>query len=89
MTDLVSADRLAILLNGESLQNGACRRGFGDPFNRYSAQSLTFDLRGVRPRQGDNLLEVALEGRAGGLASPPVVRDVKLTVNYHPFPARL
>ena len=89
VTDLVSADRLAILLNGESLQTGACRRGFGDPVNRYSAQSLTFDLRGVRPRQGNNLLEIALEGRAGGLASPLVVRDVKLTVNYHPFPARL
>ena len=89
VTDLVSADRLAILLNGESLKNEACRRGFGDAINRYSAQSLTFDLRRVRPRKGDNLLEISLEGRAGGLAGTLVVREVKITVNYHPFPARL
>ncbi|MCY3759611.1 MAG: hypothetical protein OXH50_00040, partial [Gemmatimonadetes bacterium] len=89
VTDLVSADRLAILLNGESLQNEACRRGFGDAINRYGAQSLTFDLRGVRPRKGDNLLEISLEGRAGGLAGTLVVGEVKITVNYHPFPARL
>ncbi len=89
VTDLVSADRLEILLNGESLQNEACRRGFGDPISRYGAQALTFDLRGVLPRKGDNLLEITLDGRASGLASPLVVREVKITVNYHPFPARL
>ena len=89
VTDLVSADRIEILLNGESLQNEACRRGFGDPINRYGAQALTFDLRGVRPRKGDNLLKITLDGRASGLASPLVVREVKITVNYHPFPARL
>ena len=91
IADLVSADRLTFLLNGESLHNEVCQRAFGDPINRYAAQALDFDLRSVRPRQGDNLLEVALEGRPGGtdgLVSPLVIRAMEVTVRYHPFATR-
>ncbi len=71
ITDLVSADRLRILLNGKSLAEETCLRDYGSPIAPYNGQWLEFHLRKVRPRRGQNLLEFVLNGRATGLVSPP------------------
>ena len=86
--DLVSADRITILLNGESLANETCRRDYGSEISAYSGQWLEFDLESVRPREGENLLEIALDRRPEGLVSPLVVEDVEVIVEYGSYPSK-
>ena len=87
--DLVSADKLSISLNGQSLADEICQRGFGSQISPYDGQQLEFHLQDIRPRKGDNLLEIALDGRAENLASSLVVQDVQIIVRYSPYPASL
>ena len=87
--DLVSADRLTVLLNGESLSQETCLRQTGEPIAPYMGQWLEFHLENVRPRQGENLLEVSLDRRADGLMSPLQVEDVEVIVEYGPYPSGL
>ena len=89
LRDLVSADEITILLNGDSLANETCRRDYGSEVNAYSGQWLEFDLQGVRPHKGQNLLEIALDKRPEGLVSPLVVEDVEVIVEYGSYPSRL
>ena len=89
ISDLVSADRLTIRLNGESLSNEPVRLDFGNRVNVYSGQWLEFRLETVRPRKGHNLLEITLDGRAERMISPLRVEDVELIVEYGSFPSRL
>jgi len=85
---LISADKITILLNGESLSSEVCRRDYGSE-NPYTGQWLEFDLEGIRPRKGQNLLEIALDKRPEGLVSPLVVEDVEVIVEYGSYPSRL
>lgn len=87
--DLVSADRLTVLLNGVSLADEPCTRSFGDAIAPYVGQLLEFPLRTVRPRKGRNILEVSLDGRPADLASSVSVEEVEVRVEYGPYPARL
>jgi hypothetical protein len=87
--DLVSADRLALLLNGQSLAGETCLRSSSDPIAPYMGQWLELHLRDVRPQKGQNLLEVSLDRRAEGLMSPLVVEDAEIIVEYGPYPSRL
>jgi len=87
--DLVSADRLTILLNGRSLANETCMRDYGSPINAYTGQWLEFHLKEVRPRRGENLLEITLDRRPEGLVSPLVVEDVEVIVEYGSYPSKL
>ena len=89
ITDLVSADRLDIRLNGQSLKNEICMRTYGSDIGVYVGQWLEFQLKEVLPRQGENLLEIVLEGRAEGLVSPLKVGQVELIVEYGPYPSAL
>jgi hypothetical protein len=89
ISDLVSADRLTIRLNSESLSNEPVRRDFGNRINAYSGQWLEFRLETVRPRKGHNLLEITLDGRAERMISPLRVEDVELIVEYGSYPSRL
>ena len=89
ITDLVTADRLTILLNGRSLENEICRRDYGSQVAPYVGQWLEFHLKDVLPRKGENLLEVVLEKRAEGLASPLRIEQVELIVEYGSYPSRL
>ena len=95
---LASADRLTVLLNGESLAGEACTRDLGryvlttpSPHidEQYSAQWLEFDLTSVRPRQGRNVLEVSLDGRPEDLTGTVSVEDVEVVVEYGPYPSTL
>ncbi len=89
ITDLVSADRLRILLNGKSLAEETCLRDYGSPIAPYNGQWLEFHLRKVRPRRGQNRLEFILDGRAEGLVSPLKVEDVEVIVEYGSYPSTL
>ena len=89
IVDLVSDDRLAIALNGQSLQEEICRREYGYKVAPYQSMWLVFDLQQVRPQQGANRLEIALVGRPDDLVSPLRVTDVEVEVKYHPLPTGL
>ncbi len=88
--DLVSTDRLEILLNGRSLEDQTCLRDYYSYISAYSGQWLEFHLRPeVWPRKGDNLLEIALQERAERLVSPLRIEKVEILVEYGPYPSSL
>ena len=87
--DLVSADRLTILLNGESLADETCLRSYYSHVNAYGGEWLELHLQKVRPRKGQNLLEIALDGRPEGLVSTLTVDKVEIVVEYGPYPSGL
>ena len=89
IVDLVSDDRLEIVLNDQSLQEEICRREYGYKVAPYQSMWLVFDLQRVRPQQGANRLEIALVGRPDDLVSPLRVTDVEVEVKYHPLPTGL
>jgi hypothetical protein len=86
---IVSADRLTILLNGESLEGELCRRDYGHVFGPYEAQWLEFELEKVRPRQGENTLEISLDSRPEGLASGISVDEMEVYVEYGSYASKL
>jgi hypothetical protein len=87
--NLVSADRLTISLNGKSLAGETCLRSYADNIAPYTAQWLDFRLEGVRPRKGENLLELSLDSRPAGLEGGITVDDVEIIVEYSPYPSGL
>ena len=89
ITDLVGADRLEVVLNGESLAGEACRRSSARQVDPYTGQWLEFHLEKVRPKRGDNLLELTLLERPTNLHSGVVVEDVEIVVKYGTYPAGL
>ena len=86
IVDLVSEDRLDIGLNGKSLDAEICRREYGWIVAPYQSMWLVFDLQKVRPRQGENRLEIALVERPEDLVSPLKVAEVEVVVKYNPLP---
>ena len=87
----VTADRLSVWLNGESLENEAVSRDPGayvripvspHRIEHYSAQWIEIELSSVRPRQGDNLVEVSLDGRPAKLGGGVTVDDLEVVVEY-------
>ena len=87
----VTADRLSVWLNGESLEGEAVSRETGayvripvspHRIEHYSAQWIEFELSSVRPRQGDNLVEVSLDGRPAKLGGGVTVDDLEVVVEY-------
>jgi hypothetical protein len=89
VSNLVSADRLEVRLNGQSLAGEPCRRVPLRWLDPYSGQWLVFELERVRPSQGRNLLEVALRSRPAGLEGGIAVQDVEVLVEYGVFPSGL
>ena len=89
ISNLMSADELTILLNGRSLVEETCLRDYGDPYGPYAAQWLEFELEGVRPRRGQNLLEISLDRRPDDMGVGIRVDEVELYVEYGPYPSGL
>ena len=87
--NLVSADRLTILLNGKSLERETCLREFGNNIGPYEGECLEFHLREVRPRKGKNVLEISLDGRPSGLGGGVSVKGFEILVEYGPYPSVL
>ncbi len=89
IADLVLADQLTVLLNGQSLAEETCLRSYGLHIAPYVGQWLEFELKKVRPRRGQNRLEIVLNRRAEGLVSPLRVEDVEIIVEYGSYPSAL
>ena len=90
----VSADQYTILLNGQSLQSQIWRRSSGayvripvapHRIEHYSALWLEIELNQIRPRRGDNLIEVVLEGRPPKLKGGVTIDDLEINIEYSPF----
>ena len=88
ISNAVTADRLTVFLNGESLAEETCLRDFG---RRDAPRDLLleFRLRRVRPHRGRNLLEVSLDSRPPGFEGGVVIQEVEVAVEYGPYPAAL
>ena len=89
ISNLVTADRLEILLNGTSLLHEPCRRTPIRSRYPYAGQMLEFHLEKVRPQKGQNLLEISLQERPAGFEGGIVVEDVEILVKYGTFPQGL
>ena len=98
LSNMVSADRLSLVLNGRSLERETCLRDYGQ-FNLrrpgphlvdpYRGQWLEFHLREVRPSRGRNVLEISLDQRPTKLAGKVTVDDVEVIVEYGSYPSKL
>jgi hypothetical protein len=86
ITDLVSADKLEISLNGVSLKGETLHRRHGWIVAPYESMWLEFDLQAVWPQQGANQVKVALIQRPADLISPLCIEEVEVEVKYHPLP---
>jgi hypothetical protein len=86
--NLISADKLTILLNGESLSGERFQRLNGRGHVPYSAQVLEFYLESVIPRKGENKLEISLDERPERMRGGIKVHDVSLLVEYGTYPSR-
>ena len=86
ISNLVSADRLEIRLNGARLDVGSCRRSPIRSRDPYAGQLLEFDLENVRPRKGQNALEISLRERPPGFEGGIVIEDVEIFVDYGTYP---
>ena len=82
VSNLVTADKFTVWLNGQALAGETCLRDFGDNISPYSSQWLEFQLRAVRPRVGENVLEVSLENRPVRLAGGVTVEEVEVFIDY-------
>ena len=87
--DLVSADRLTFQLNGRSLAGEACLRSASSRLEPYYGQWLEFHLDAVRPRKGDNVLEVSLDERPPELEAGIRIDDVEIIIEYGHYPSGL
>ena len=81
MHSMVSADKLVIKMNGQSLAEETCLRSRPHPMFPYDTL-LEFHLRDILPRIGANTLQLSLEARPPKLGSTVVVEDVDIIVNY-------
>jgi hypothetical protein len=86
VSNLVTADRFEVLLNGTSLTSEVCRRTFIRSLDPYSGQWVEFFLEKVRPQKGRNVLEVSLRERPVGLEGGVTVEDVEIIVEYGTYP---
>ena len=94
LSNVVSADRFTVTLNGRSLADETCTRVWkkerdGYPHSNPRNHWLEFDLARVLPRKGKNLLEISLESRPDGLTGSVTVEEVAIEVRYNPYPAGL
>ncbi len=93
-SNIVSADRFTILLNRKSLAEETCyrvRKTERDAFPHTGPRNhwLDFHLREVRPRKGQNVLTVSLDGRPVGLEGSVTLEEVEVIVDYSPYPPGL
>ena len=87
----VTADEISVWLNGESLEGESISRDTGayvripvspHRIEHYSAQWIEIALSSVRPRRGENVVEVSLEGRPTGLVGGITIDDLEIMVEY-------
>ena len=89
VNNLVSADRLTVLLNGKSLADETCLRDFSWHVAPYQGQMLEFHLSRVLPRKGRNVLEISLDERPGLMAGGVSIEHMEVHVEYGLYPSKL
>ena len=85
---IVSADKLTLTLNGQTLSGETCYRYRRHTFFPYN-QWWDIHLREVLPVRGSNLLEISLDERPPQLASTVKIEDVEIVVEHSPYPTSL
>jgi len=89
IAQLVTADRLTLLLNGRSLDGERCLRSPNTGLSPYGGQWLEFDLMDIRPRKGHNVLGISLDERPPELEAGVTVDDVEIIIEYGRYPSAL
>ena len=89
ISNLVRADKLEVLLNGKSLAAEVCKHTPARSIDPYAGQWLEFHLEKVRPRKGQNTLEIGLKERPAGLTGGVTIEDVEIIVEYGMYPGGL
>ena len=84
LQDLVGPDQLTLTLNGQSIADESCHRGYL-PQRPYVGQRLNFILEKVRPKKGRNVLEISLDKRPPRVDFAVTISDVKLVIEYGPY----
>ena len=87
--DLVSEDELIIKLNGKSLDDQPCVRGYANVTSPYQGQWVNFNLMEYMPVKGQNTLELTLVSRPDQLEADILLEDVELVIKYGSYPSRL
>jgi hypothetical protein len=92
LSNHVSADRFTVKLNGQSLKDETMhrvRKAERDTFPHSGPRNhwLDFHLMDVRPRRGDNVLSVTLDGRPEGLYGSITLEEIEVIVDYSPYPS--
>ena len=87
--NLVTADKLTVELNGRSLADETCLRTFESRIRPFRGQRLEYHLEDVRPRQGDNLLTISLDGRPDEFVGGITVKQCELVIEYGAYPSTL
>ncbi|MDA0333808.1 MAG: hypothetical protein O2782_01425 [bacterium] len=87
ITDLTSADRFDLQLNGQSLAALPRRRSPMRDIDPYAGQWLEIDLRSQPPKRGANVLQITLLSRPEDLASDLILEDAELIVGYDTYAA--
>ena len=87
----VSADRFTICLNGESLEDETCLRvrkpkGY-DTYPHSNPRNfwMEFHLRDVRPRHGENVLEISFDGRPENLVGKVTMEEFEVIIEYSAY----
>jgi hypothetical protein len=89
ISELVTADRLTIKLNGQSLETESMTRSFASRIVPYSGQWLEIQLDKIRPVKGENSLEISLDERPPMLGGAIVIEDVEVIIKYGTYPSGL
>ena len=84
--NLVTADKFAVELNGQSLAKETCLRTYESRIRPFRGQRLEFHLQKVRPRKGDNVLTVSLDARPANFVGGVTIKHFELFIEYGPYP---
>ena len=91
-SNIVSADRFSVVLNGQSVAGETMHRVRRTepntlPHSSPRNHALDFHLRNILPRRGDNTLSVTLESRPEGLEGSVRLEEVEIDIDYSPYPS--
>ena len=89
ITNLIMADVLTILLNGQSILGQSVTRDFAHntPHLAPRGLDLRFQLRNVLPRRGWNTLQISLDARPDLMEGNITIEQIELEVEYSPYPS--
>ena len=82
----VTHDKYEVLLNGTPLARESCSRNYMSNHVPYFGQWLEFRLQTIRPRKGENLLEISLLERPDDFEASVTIEALEIVVQYGMYP---